>query len=116
VIGERGDTLSGGEQRRIAIARAIIRDASILILDEPMAGLDTESEEKVREALAHLTAGKTCLLITHDLRAADKADHVIVLDHGQIVEQGHPFTLLGRGQIYAHLHGILGYPRSQSRS
>lgn len=116
VIGERGDTLSGGEQRRIAIARAIIRDASILILDEPMAGLDTESEEKVREALAHLTAGKTCLLITHDLRAADKADHVIVLDHGQIVEQGHPFTLLGRGQIYALLHGILGYPRSQSRS
>ena len=116
VIGERGDTLSGGEQRRIAIARAIVRDASILILDEPMAGLDVESEAKVREALAHLMAGKTCLLITHDLHAADDADHVIVFDHGQIVEQGHPHTLLTKGHTYAHLHDTQGYPRSQSRS
>jgi ATP-binding cassette, subfamily B, bacterial len=104
VIGERGGTLSGGEQRRIAIARAIIRNAPILILDEPMAGLDVASEAQVREALAHLTAGKTCLLITHDLRAADDADHVLVFDHGQIVDQGHPLTLRKSGLAYAQLH------------
>jgi ATP-binding cassette, subfamily B, bacterial len=104
VIGERGGTLSGGEQRRIAIARAIIRNAPILILDEPMAGLDVASEAQVREALAHLTAGKPCLLITHDLRAADDADHVLVVDHGHIVDQGHPLTLRESGLAYAQLH------------
>jgi ABC-type multidrug transport system fused ATPase/permease subunit len=117
VIGERGDTLSGGEQRRIAIARAIVRNAPILILDEPMAGLDVESEAKVREALAHLMAGKTCLLITHDLHAANDADHVIVIDHGRIVEQGHPNMLITNGRTkYAHLHSTQNYPLGQSRS
>jgi ATP-binding cassette, subfamily B, bacterial len=116
VIGERGDTLSGGEQRRIAIARAIVRNAPLLILDEPMAGLDVESEAKVREALAHLMAGKTCLLITHDIYAADDADHVIVFDRGRIVEEGNPLALLTKGHFFAHLHGTEGYPRSQFRS
>lgn len=106
VIGERGGTLSGGEQRRIAIARAIIRNAPILILDEPMAGLDVASEAKVREALAHLTAGKTCLLITHDLRAAEDADRVMVFDHGCIVAQGPPHRVLENGLISPTLHGI----------
>jgi ATP-binding cassette, subfamily B, bacterial len=116
VIGERGGTLSGGEQRRIAIARAIIRNAPILILDEPMAGLDAASEAQVREALAHLTAGKTCLLITHDLRAADEATHVLVFDHGRIVEQGHPRTLRTNGLIYARLHETTSRPSHLSRS
>ena len=115
VVGERGGTLSGGEQRRIAIARAIIRNAPLLILDEPMAGLDAASEAQVRKALTHLTAGKTCLLITHDLRAADEADQVLVFDHGRIVEQGHPHTLLANKRTYAHLHDTQGHPRSQPR-
>jgi ABC-type multidrug transport system fused ATPase/permease subunit len=75
-----------------------------LILDEPMAGLDVASEAQVREALAHLTAGKTCLLITHDLRAADDADHVLVFDHGHIVDQGPPLALRESGLAYAQLH------------
>src|SRR5688572_6196165 len=74
VVGERGASLSGGEQRRIGIARALIRNAPILILDEPMTGLDVESQEKVRGALTNLMAGKTCILITHDLAAAVDAD------------------------------------------
>jgi ATP-binding cassette subfamily B protein len=88
VIGERGATLSGGQQQRIAIARAFIRNAPILILDEPMTGLDVESEAKVREALERLMIGKTCLVITHDLEAAAEADHVLVLEGGRIVERG----------------------------
>jgi len=88
VIGERGATLSGGQQQRIAIARAFIRDAPILILDEPMTGLDVESEAKVREALERLTVGKTCLVITHDLEAAAEADRILVLEEGRIVERG----------------------------
>jgi ATP-binding cassette subfamily B protein/subfamily B ATP-binding cassette protein MsbA len=116
VIGERGDTLSGGQRKRIAIARAIIRNASILILDEPMAGLDVESEAKVLEAMDHLMAGKTCLLITHDLQAAHKADHILVLDHGQIVEQGHPLELLARGLKYSQLHEIQSGHRNLQES
>ena len=88
VIGERGTTLSGGQRQRLAMARAFIRDAPILILDEPMTGLDVESEATVREALGRLMAGKTCLIITHDLEMASDVDWVMVLEDGRIVEQG----------------------------
>jgi ATP-binding cassette, subfamily B, bacterial len=88
VIGERGATLSGGQQQRIAIARAFIRNPPILILDEPMTGLDVESEAKVRAALKRLMVGKTCLVITHDLAAATEADRILVLEEGCIVERG----------------------------
>src|SRR5207249_169796 len=74
VVGERGATLSGGQRQRIAIARALIRNAPILILDEPMTGLDVESEATVRQALDRLMAGKTCLMITHDLPSITDAD------------------------------------------
>src|SRR5438132_10498461 len=76
VIGERGATLSGGQRQRVAIARALIRNAPILILDEPMTGLDVESEATVRQALDRLMAGKTCLMITHDLPSITDADLV----------------------------------------
>jgi ATP-binding cassette subfamily B protein len=85
--GERGATLSGGERQRIAIARALIRNAPILILDEPTTGLDVESKANIQETLKRLMAGKTCLLITHDLMAAAEADRVLVLEEGQIVER-----------------------------
>ena len=87
-LGERGETLSGGQRQRISIARAIIRDAPILILDEPLAGLDVESAATVLEALDRLMAGKTVILITHQLSTVERADHVIVLEEGQVVQQG----------------------------
>jgi ATP-binding cassette, subfamily B, bacterial len=86
VIGERGATLSGGQRQRLALARALIRNAPILILDEPMAGLDVVSESHVRQALESATAGRTCLIITHDLEAAADADVVFRLDEGRVIE------------------------------
>jgi ABC-type multidrug transport system fused ATPase/permease subunit len=84
VIGERGGTLSGGQRQRIAIARAFVRSAPILVLDEPMTGLDIESEMAVRDALQRLMRGKTCLMITHDLEAAAAADRVLILENGRV--------------------------------
>jgi ATP-binding cassette, subfamily B, bacterial len=98
IIGERGATLSGGQQQRIAIARAFIRDAPILILDEPMTGLDVENEAKVREALQRLMVGKTCLLISHDLQAAADADRVLVLEEGRIIERGRHWDATARSR------------------
>jgi ATP-binding cassette subfamily B protein/subfamily B ATP-binding cassette protein MsbA len=104
VVGERGATLSGGQRQRIAIARALIRDAPILILDEPMTGLDAESETKVREALHRLMAGKTCLLVTHDLQSVADADQVLVLEGGRIVDRGTHAELLARSGRYRELY------------
>jgi ATP-binding cassette, subfamily B, bacterial len=87
VIGERGGTLSGGQRQRIAIARAFVRNAPILVLDEPMTGLDVESEAAVRDALNRLMRGKTCLAITHDLASAAASDRVLLLEDSRIVEQ-----------------------------
>lgn len=106
ILGERGDTLSGGQRQRISIARAIIRDNPILILDEPMTGLDAGSEAKVQEALSRLMAGKTSFLITHDLRAVAGVDLVLVLEDGRIVEQGTPGDLISRGNQYRRLHDL----------
>ena len=106
VIGERGDTLSGGQRQRIAIARAIIRNTRILILDEPMAGLDVESEAKVQEALDRLMAGKTSLVITHDLHAVAGADLILVLENGRIVEHGSHDNLMAESRHYRQLHDL----------
>lgn len=94
VLGERGGTLSGGQRQRLSIARAFVRNAPVLILDEPMTGLDVESEIAVREAMNRLMEGKTCLLITHDLQNAAEADWVLMLENGRIEQQGtHEFLL-----------------------
>src|SRR5439155_4127924 len=106
VIGERGATLSGGQRQRIAIARAVIRDAPILILDEPMTALDVESEAKVREALDRLMAGRTCLMITHDLQAIADADLVLLLESGQIVERGQHEELIATSGRYRQLYEL----------
>lgn len=103
VIGERGGTLSGGQRQRIAIARAFVRNAPILVLDEPMTGLDVESEEAVRDALQRLMRGKTCVLVTHDLQSAAAADRVLILERGRIVEQGNPLELIETGARYRQL-------------
>jgi ATP-binding cassette, subfamily B, bacterial len=106
VIGERGATLSGGQRQRIAIARALIRNAPVLILDEPMTGLDVESEGKVREALDRLMAGKTCLMITHDLQAIADADIVLVLEEGRIIARGTHADLLSTSPRYRQLYTL----------
>ena len=106
VIGERGSTLSGGQQQRIAIARALIRDAPILILDEPMTGLDVESEAKVREALDRLMAGRTCIMMTHDLQSIAGADVVLVLDGGGLAARGTHAELLATSDRYRELYEL----------
>lgn len=104
IVGERGCSLSGGQRQRIAIARTFIRDVPILILDEPMTGLDVESERAVKDAMQRLMRDKTCLLITHDLQSTLEADMVLMLEDGQIVEQGRPGDLLMASRRYRDLH------------
>jgi ATP-binding cassette, subfamily B, bacterial len=106
MVGERGLTLSGGQRQRIAIARAIIRDAPILILDEPTSDLDAASEELVFDALARLMEGRTSIVIAHRLATVQRADVILVLDEGKIVQQGTHRELLARGGLYAELYEI----------
>ena len=106
VIGERGATLSGGQRQRIAIARALIRAAPILILDEPMTGLDVESEDKVRQALNRLMAGRTCVMITHDLESIADADQVLLLEEGRIIGRGTHAELVASSTRYRRLYEL----------
>ena len=105
-VGERGLTLSGGQRQRIGIARAIIRDNPILILDEPTAALDTEAEQLVIEALERLMAGRTVITIAHRLSTIRDADNIIVLKDGVVAENGTHEQLLALGGVYAGLHRI----------
>jgi ABC-type multidrug transport system fused ATPase/permease subunit len=104
IVGERGATLSGGQRQRIGIARAIVRNSPILILDEPTAALDLESEERVIEALERLMKGRTVVMIAHRLSTLRDADKIIVLQNGMVVEQGDQAHLLTLGGVYAQLH------------
>ena len=106
MVGDRGDTLSGGQRQRIGIARAIIRNNPILILDEPTAALDTESERLVIEALERLMKGRTVLTIAHRLSTIRDADSIIVLKDGMVAEQGTHSQLLALGGTYAELYNI----------
>ncbi len=106
MVGDRGDTLSGGQRQRIGIARAIIRNNPILILDEPTAALDTESERLVIEALARLMKGRTVLTIAHRLSTIRDADSIIVLKNGVVAEQGSHAQLMALGGTYAELYNI----------
>ena len=106
LIGERGVTLSGGQRQRIAIARAIIRDTPILIMDEPSSGLDASSEKQVFEALDRLMQDKTSIVIAHRLSTIRRSDVIFVVDEGRIVEHGKHEELLESGGLYADLHRI----------
>ena len=103
-IGERGMLLSGGQRQRVAIARAILKDAPVLILDEATSALDAESEHLVQTALAELLRGRTTLVIAHRLSTIERADRIIVMDEGRIVESGTHSALLAAGGVYAALH------------
>src|SRR3989442_7195843 len=106
MIGERGMTLSGGQRQRITIARAIIRNSPILILDEPSAGLDAESEKPVFDALGNLMEGKTSIVIAHRLATVIRADVIFVIDDGKVVDQGTHKELLARGGLYSRLYEL----------
>lgn len=102
-VGQKGRRLSGGQRQRVAIARAMIRDAAILVLDEPTTGLDAESGERIIAPLENLMRGRTTIVISHSLLTAGRADRVVVLDEGRIVEQGAPEALAAEGGLFARL-------------
>ena len=106
IIGERGMTLSGGQRQRIAIARAVIRNTPILVLDEASSGLDAASEKLVYDALNRLMKGKTSIVIAHNLSTIRSADMIFVVDEGEIVERGNHTQLLNKGGLYAELHEL----------
>jgi len=103
-LGEGGRQLSGGELRRLAIARALLHDAPLFLLDEPTEGLDAETERQVLDLLAEVTKDKTVLMVTHRLRGLADFDSVIVMDNGQIIEQGTHAELMASGGRYYHFH------------
>jgi ATP-binding cassette, subfamily B, bacterial MsbA len=103
---DRGQNFSGGQRQRISIARALLKDSPVLILDEATAALDNESERRVQQELALLMKGRTTLVIAHRLSTVENADRIIVLDQGRIVEMGAHQDLLARGGLYAALHGM----------
>ncbi len=105
-IGENGCTLSGGERQRISIARAFLKDAPVILLDEATASLDVENETKVQTALSRLIREKTVLVIAHRMRTVAGADKIVVLADGEVAEQGTPAQLMQKGGLYAHMVGL----------
>jgi subfamily B ATP-binding cassette protein MsbA len=106
MVGDRGVLLSGGQRQRISIARALLKDAPILILDEATSALDTESERYIQAALARLVQNRTTFIIAHRLSTVEQADRIIVLDSGDIIETGTHAELLNREGIYSQLHRL----------
>ena len=108
-VGATGNKLSGGQRQRVAIARAMLKDAPILLLDEATSALDAQSEQLVQDALDRLSAGRTTIVVAHRLATIQKADKILVLDKGQIVEVGTHQTLLQKNGLYAHLCALQSF-------
>jgi ATP-binding cassette subfamily B protein len=115
-VGEGGTRLSGGQRRRIALARAIVRDAPILLLDEPTSGLDIGSEAVIIEAIRRVAQNRTVVMVSHRLKLATSADRVVVLDGGRVVEQGEPAALLAAGGFFARLWAQQTLPITENGS
>jgi len=107
-VGERGVRLSGGERQRLCVARAFLMDAPVLILDEPTSSIDSRTERVIIEALDRLMVGRTTFIIAHRLSTVRRADQILVLDEGRILEQGTHAELLNRRGLYAELYRIQG--------
>jgi ATP-binding cassette subfamily B protein len=103
-IGEKGITLSGGQRQRVAIARAILMNAPLFILDDALSSVDIQTEERILEGMERFLRRKTSILITHRIAPLRRADRIIVLDEGRIVEMGDHPTLLAKGGLYADLY------------
>jgi len=106
VVGERGMEMSGGQRQRVAIARAILRDPPILILDEATSALDTESERLIQQAIETLLEGRTVFVVAHRLSTVRRADEILLLDEGRIVERGDHAALVARGGRYKQLYDL----------
>jgi len=104
LVGERGVTLSGGQKQRIAIARALLMNPRILLMDDSTSSVDTETEHQLQQALSLLMKGRTCFVIAHRLSTVKNADKIVVLDRGRIVELGTHEELLARGTIYRRIY------------
>ena len=103
LVGEGGASLSGGERQRISIARALLKNAPVILLDEATASMDAESETMVQTALSALLKGRTVIVIAHRMRTIANADKIVVLDKGKVTEVGTPSELAKKGGLYAHL-------------
>jgi ATP-binding cassette subfamily B multidrug efflux pump len=106
IVGERGVTLSGGQRQRVAIARALLMNPRILILDDSTSSVDTQTEKMIQAALDALMEGRTTFVIAHRLSTVRRADMILVMDKGQIVEQGTHHELLKRGGLYKEIHDL----------
>ena len=106
MLGERGLRLSGGQRQRIAIARAILKNPPLLLLDEATSALDAESEQHVQRGLEAAMVGRTTLVIAHRLATVQRADRIVVMDAGRIVEIGTPAELIANGGLYARLASL----------
>jgi ABC-type multidrug transport system fused ATPase/permease subunit len=104
LVGERGITLSGGQRQRVSLARALLRDRELLVLDDTLSSVDAETEARILQALVAYGANRTAIIVSHRTSAVQDADRILVLDAGKLIDEGTHNTLIERGGLYARIH------------